>query len=84
MSKKYKEKTCVHKQHAIRGIGLINVIWSKPTTIVILPNGVKGISRCLPGDVFSSQVGFFLAFADAYEKSHCSCKEEDVINFVVP
>ncbi len=66
-----KEKSCKHAEVPLRGIGLVQVVWSKPVTIVILPNGIKGIARCRPGDYFNLDVGFYLAFADAYEKSNC-------------
>jgi hypothetical protein len=83
MNKKVKEKSCKHHQFPVRGIGLVNVIWSKPVTIVILPNGIKGIAKCLPGDIWSEQVGYYMAFASAYEKMHCLKHNNDVINFTV-
>lgn len=41
------------------------VIYSNNVTVVILKSGIKGISKCLEGDVYSEEVGYRVAYLKA-------------------
>lgn len=41
------------------------VIYSNNVTVVILKSGVKGISKCLEGDVYNEEVGYRVAYLKA-------------------
>lgn len=41
------------------------VIYSNNVTVVILKSGIKGISKCLEGDVYNEEVGYRVAYLKA-------------------
>ena len=41
------------------------VIYSNNLTVVILKSGIKGISKCLEGDVYNEEVGYRVAYLKA-------------------
>lgn len=41
------------------------VIYSNSVTVVILKSGIKGISKCLEGDVYNEEVGYRVAYLKA-------------------
>lgn len=47
------------------GDNQIKVIFSGTTTIVILPDGSKGVSKCMEGDTYNKETGQQIAFLKA-------------------
>jgi len=47
----------------------IKTIRNGNATIVILPDGTKGVSKCLPTDTYDAQVGYEIALLKAELKS---------------
>jgi hypothetical protein len=47
----------------------VKVIRNDKATIVILPDGSKGVSKCLPEDVYDAEKGYQIAYIKAKIKS---------------
>lgn len=64
------EITLVDDQPEIELRDGYKVIYSDPATIVIFPDGIKGVAKVLPGDKYNKEVGHEIALRKAEMKAN--------------